>query len=109
MAYDNGVAQRVREQMEKFEGMRERKMFGGLAFMLHGNMCCGVIDDKLMARVGAATYDDALKRPGASVMDFTGKSLKGFIYVDAEYIDDDEDLEAWIQTCSQFALSLPPK
>jgi len=109
MAYDEGLAQRLRERMERFDGIVEKKMFGGLAFMLRGNMCCGVINDRLMARVGPKAYADALNRPGATQMDFTGKPLKGFVYVAGEAIDDDADLDDWIRTCSDFALSLPAK
>ena len=73
MAYDEALAERLRQVLDDQEGIRERKMFGGLAFMLHGNMCCGVEQDRLMVRVGPDRYDEALGRPHARVMDFTGR------------------------------------
>jgi TfoX/Sxy family transcriptional regulator of competence genes len=87
----------------------EKKMFGGLTFMLQGNMCCGVASEKLMIRVGPDRYDDALKQPGAAPMDFTGKPLRGFVFVAPEACTCDEDLVAWVERAKQFTLSLPPK
>lgn len=114
MAYDEGLAQRIREALENGELRRdravvERKMFGGLAFMLGGNMCIGVSGDELMARVGPDAYADALAQPHAREMDFTGKPLRGFVYVDALGFESDEDLEAWIERGASFARSLPVK
>ncbi len=113
MAYDEGLAQRIREIFEQQDNIAaeiiEKKMFGGLAFMLSGNMCVGIVDETLMARVGPEQYEDALQHPHAREMDFTGKPLKGFIYVDAEGIVDDSDLQEWITRCMTFADSLPAK
>ena len=109
MAYDDGVAQRLREIFGDRPDLIEKKMFGGLAFMLRGHMCCGVVDDALMARVGPDQYTDALCQPHTRVMDFTGKPLKGFIYVDAEGFESDDDLDSWVTRCEQFVVSLPPK
>lgn len=113
MAYDEGLAQRIREIFEQQDNIAieiaEKKMFGGLAFMLAGNMCVGVVNDTLMARVGPEQYQDALHLPHAREMDFTGKPLKGFIYVDAEGIADDSDLQEWMTRCIAFAGSLPAK
>lgn len=109
MAYDEGVAQRLREVLAERHDIVEKKMFGGIAFMLSGNMCCGVINDTLMARVGPEQYPAALKETHAREMDFTRKPLKGFIYVAPEGFDDDEDLQVWVDRCLNFAGSLPPK
>ncbi|MDA0989366.1 MAG: TfoX/Sxy family protein [Verrucomicrobia bacterium] len=109
MAYDDGVAQRLREIFGDRPDLIEKKMFGGLAFMLRGHMCCGVVDDALMARVGPDQYPAALCQPHTRVMDFTGKPLKGFIYVDAEGFESDDDLDSWVTRCEQFVVSLPPK
>jgi len=109
MAYDEGLAERLREFMADDDGVTERKMFGGLCLMLNGNMCCGIVDERLMARVGPDQYADALGLPGASQMDFTGKPLKGMIYVDAETIADDDVLVGWLDRCRKFAGSLPAK
>lgn len=109
MAFDEGLAQRLREMLTDRDDSVEKKMFGGLAFMLAGNMCCGVIDDKLMARIGPEQYDAALKLPFARQMDFTGKALKGFVYVGHEGIASDRELAAWLHRCIEFATSLPAR
>ncbi len=91
MAFDEGVAERLRELFEGRVDILEKKMFGGIAFMHSGNMCCGIMDDVLMARVGPDNYQSGLSRPHAREMDFTGKSLNGFVYVDpAGFAEDDE-------------------
>jgi TfoX N-terminal domain len=109
MAYDEGVAQRVREGLADQEEFVEKRMFGGLCFMVGGHMCCGVTDGDLMARVGPDQYEAALTDPHARKMDFTGKPLKGFVYVEQEGFEADADLEAWITRCRTFVNSLPPK
>jgi len=109
MAYDEGLAQRIREQLEGRPGLVEKKMFGGLAFLLRGNMCVGVIGDDLITRVDPADYDAALARPGARLFDFTGKPMKGWLVVGAEGIEDDDALAGWIAAATTYAASLPPK
>ena len=109
MAYDEGLAERVREVLADTRALSERKMFGGLCFMVSGNMCCGIVGDVFMARVGVEQYEECLGRPHARRMDFTGKPLKGMIYVDPEGIAEDEELEAWITRCRNFVESLPEK
>jgi TfoX/Sxy family transcriptional regulator of competence genes len=109
MAYDEGLAQRIRECLEDREDVSERKMFGGAAFMLSGNMCCGVVADELMVRVGPEGYEEALAQPDARAMDFTGKPMRGMVYVGVSGIAEDEDLGAWIGRGVRFASSLPAK
>ena len=109
MAYDEGVAQRVREIMEDIPGVTEKKMFGGIAFLVNGNMCSGVVKSELMMRVGADGYDDALSQPHASEMDFTGKPMKGFVYVGEKGFEADKDLKDWIDLAYQFVSTLPKK
>ncbi len=109
MAMDEGLAERIRDLVRDRREIVERRMFGGLAFMSHGHMFVGVLGDTLMARVGPDGYADALRRPGARPMDFTGKPMKGFVYVAAEGIDSDEALRGWVEHCLAFAGSLPPK
>lgn len=109
MAYDEGVAERLREVYEAQPGVAERKMFGGIAFMVNGNMSCGVVSDTLMVRVGPDQYADALKRPHASEMDFTGKPMRGFVYVAPKGFESDEDLVSWVTASLDFVYSLPPK
>lgn len=109
MAYDEGVAERLREAYQSLGNVVEKKMFGGIAFMVDGHMSCGVVNDTLMVRVGPEQYEAALKRPHARQMDFTGKPLKGFIYVAPKGFEDDADLESWVETSLRFVHSLPPK
>jgi TfoX/Sxy family transcriptional regulator of competence genes len=109
MAYDEGVAERLREVYADTPGVVEKKMFGGLAFMVGGHMSCGVVNDTLMVRVGPDLYADALSRPHARAMDFTGKSLKGFVYVDPAGFESDEALASWVGLSVSFVVSLPPK
>ena len=109
MAFDEGVAQRLREIFAGRTDIVEKKMFGGVAFMHSGNMCCGVVDNVLMARVGPDAYKDALSRAHAREMDFTGKPLKGFIYVDPPGFAEDAELREWIGLCQAFTRTLPSK
>ncbi len=109
MAYDKGIAERIREVFVGRRDVIEKKMFGGIVFMVRGNMCCGVIKDTLMARVGPDNYAAALKRPYAREMDFTGKPMKGFVFVGQEGFEEDADLLAWVTLCEKFVASLPPK
>jgi hypothetical protein len=109
MAFDEGVAQRLREMFADTTDVVEKKMFGGIAFMVSGNMCCGVLGEELMARVGPEQYQRALKEPYVREMDFTGKPLKGFVYVGVQGFTSDEDLESWVGRCAQFVSTLPPK
>ena len=109
MAFDEGVAERIREHLMERMDVDEKKMFGGLAFMVSGNMCCGVVDDTLMLRVGADQYETALNKPFAREMDFTGKPLRGFIYVEPAGFAEENDLQEWIEMALQFVTALPPK
>jgi hypothetical protein len=109
MAFDAGTAERLREVLAQRHGVIEKKMFGGIAFMLRGHMCCGVVGDVLMARVGPEQYAAALKQPHVREMDFTGKPLKGFVYVDPPGFESDANLERWVNTCERFVATLPAK
>ena len=109
MAYDEGVAQRVREALADQRGVTERKMFGGIAFMLRGNMCCGVVGEELMLRVGPDGYDEALAERDARPMDFTGRPMRGMVYVASQGFESDADLARWVGRAADFARSLPPK
>ena len=109
MAYDETLATRLRNYFSNREDIEEKKMFGGLAFMLDGHMCVGANDHRLMARVGPRQYENALKDMHATVMDFTGKPLTGFVYVEPEAIESDSGLHKWIKQCEKFVASLPPK
>ncbi len=109
MAYDEGLALRVSESLHGLEGVVERKMFGGLAFMVKGNMAAGIMGERLMVRVGADAYEEALSAPHCGPMDFTGRQMRGFVVVEAEGIASDCDLRDWLDRGVGFALSLPPK
>ena len=109
MAYDEVVAGRVRKALAKYPGFVEKKMFGGLALMLNGHMCCGVIGNELMVRVGPKAYVASLCRPHTREMDFTGRPLTGFVYVAPEGFAAAASLRAWVGRGAGFALSLPPR
>ncbi len=109
MAYDEGLAERVREVLADNPKIREKKMFGGLVFMLNGNMACGLIKEELMVRVGPDTYEEVLSKPHARKMEFTGRPMKGFITVEAEGLEDDKILKTWIIQGLDYAGSLPAK
>jgi len=109
MAFDEGVAQRIREVLQDRPDVDEKKMFGGMAFMVRGNMCVGVIGEALMLRVGKDRFEALLARPHARQMDFTGKPMSGFLFVDPEGYESDTDLESWLETALDYVLTLPPK
>lgn len=109
MAYDEGLAHRLRELFEDEPAVTEKKMFGGLCFLYDGNMCCGIVGDELMLRVGPDAYDACLALPHAREMDFTGRALRGMIYVGTDGFAEDEDLAAWAERGLAFARSLPAR
>jgi TfoX/Sxy family transcriptional regulator of competence genes len=109
MAYDQQLASRIRNALARHEGLTEKKMFGGISFMLHGNMCCGVVRDDLVVRVGPDLYEEAVMEPHARPMDFTGRPLKGFVYVGSGGHRSDETLAKWLKRGVDLTASLPPK
>lgn len=109
MAYDEALADRIRAELSEAEGVAERKMFGGLAFLVGGHMACGIVGDELMLRLGNEGADAALDEPHTRPMDFTGKPLKSMVYVAREGFAGDDDLRAWVARGTAFAQSLPPK
>ena len=109
MAYDEGLAERLREKLLDHPGIEEKKMFGGLAFMVRGHMAVGLTAAELMVRVGPETWPEALLEEHAREMDFTGKSMKGFVFVDPEGWATRKDLQKWVDLGVAYAESLPPK
>jgi hypothetical protein len=109
MAFDEGLAERIRDTLVDVRGVSERKMFGGLAFMLHGNMFVGVVGSTLMARVGPDRYATALRGPHVREMDFTGRAMKGYVYVDEAGTAEDADLATWVGACRGYVATLPSK
>ena len=109
MAYDRGLADRVRSILERHAGFSARKMFGGIAFMINGHMCCGVLKTDLMLRLPPEAVTNGLLRPHTRPMDFTGKPMKSMMFVDAAGSDSDEALHEWVESALAFVLTLPPK
>ena len=108
MAYDEGLAERIRELLQDHSDLQEKKMFGGLCFMLANHMCCGIVGDTLMARVGPERYAECLENKYAREMDFTGKPMRGMVYVAAEGLQEDDELTHWLDVAIEFVSSLPP-
>lgn len=106
MAYDEGLAERIRVELGDDDDVTERKMFGGIAFMCGGNMAVGIVGDELMVRVGKDRFEDALAEPHAREMDFTGRPSKGMVYVGVEGFAEDDDLRAWLDRGTAYARSL---
>ena len=103
MAYDELLADRIRLALdEKKVESRELKMMGGLCFMVDEKMCVGIVKNMLMARIGEEVYESALSKKGVQPMDFTGRPMKGYVFIEPEGIDLDEELDYWIQQCLVF-------
>lgn len=109
MAYDEGLAQRIREMLADHDDIVETKMFGGLSFLLNGNMSVGVIKDDLCVRAAPDRFEQLLGLPGARVFDFTGRPMKGWLMVGPAGLEDDESLQAWIEEGVGYAAGLAPK
>jgi TfoX/Sxy family transcriptional regulator of competence genes len=106
---DEETVRRVRALLAPRNDVSERRMFGGLAFMVSGNMLCAVGADHLMVRVGREQYEDALQQPHAGEMRFTGRAMPGYVTVDPGGYSADEALGRWVATALRFVTTLPPK
>lgn len=103
MAYDDHLTSRINRILaEKRVNFYEKKMFGGVAFMVEEKMCLGVIKDELMARVGPEQFAAALEKPHARPMDFTNRPMEGYVYASPEGVDTDADLEYWVDLCLAY-------
>ena len=109
MAYDEGLAHRTREVLGERVGLVEKKMFGGVGYMLNGNMACGVHKDALVVRVGPEAHEAAMAQPHTKPFDITGRVMKGWVMVMPAGYEGDEELESWVHQGIEFALTLPPK
>lgn len=109
MAYNEHLADRIRRALAARHDVEEKKMFGGICFLVKGKMAAGVVKDELMVRVMESKYQAALAKPHCRQMDFTGKPLKAFLYVGAEGIDTERDLEEWLHLGIEFVESAPDK
>ncbi len=109
MAYSEAVAQRVRAELGTLPGLTEKKIFGGIAFLIGGNMACGVLGDDLIVRVGARQYAASLAQPAARVFDFSGKPMAGWVMVGPAGYAANADLARWLKLAVAFAGALPIK
>lgn len=107
MSFDARLAARVRSELSRHDGIGERRMFGGLAFLYRGNMLCGVQGDRLMLRLGREGTPAALARAHVRPMDFTGRALRTMVYVDAAGLRRADALRAWLHEALRFSASLP--
>jgi TfoX/Sxy family transcriptional regulator of competence genes len=109
MAFDEGLAERIRGLLGARSDVADKQMFGGIAFLIAGNMACGVSGDDLIVRVDREESEALLGEPGARRFDMTGRPMKGWLLVAPEATADDGDLERWVRRGEEFAASLPPK
>ena len=109
MAYDEALGERLRRALARRRDITELRMFGGLTFLVRGNMCCGVVGDELMARVGPAHYEQSLAKRHVRKMDYTGRPLTGYVYVAADGLRSAKSLRAWLDLALGYARSLPAK
>jgi hypothetical protein len=107
MSYDQALAGRVRKALGSTKGIAEKQMFGGICFLLRGRMCCGIVKDRLVVRVGLDEYDRILARSDVRPMDFTGKPLRGFVYVVPQGVRNSATLAAWVARGVRYVESLP--
>lgn len=109
MPYDHGLAARLDELLEGRAGIDRRRMFGGLALLCRGHMFVGITGESLMVRVGPERYGQALRKPHVRPMDFTGRPMKGYVYVDPPGYASDDELSGWLDAGLAFVASLPDK
>jgi TfoX/Sxy family transcriptional regulator of competence genes len=109
MAYDAVLAERVRRLTPKGRGFAEKKMFGGVGFLLHGNMCVGVWKENLIVRVGPEAYDEALEQPHVCEFDITGRPMKGWVMVEPAGLHRESELAEWVERAVAFVSELPAK
>jgi TfoX/Sxy family transcriptional regulator of competence genes len=109
VAFDETLADQIREALAPRSAVSERKMFGGIGFMVDGNMACGVHGEELIVRLDAEEAEQALTEPGVRRFDLTGRPMKGWIFVSGEAVSDESALRGWVDAGADFAASLPPK
>ena len=109
MAYNQELAERLRKRMKSVRGVVEKSMFGGIGFLVNGNMACGVNKQDLIVRLGGADFAEALKRPNVRIFDMSGRPMKGWIMVSDRGYASEKDLQGWVQKALAYARSLPPK
>lgn len=102
MAYNEKISDRIRESIGELPGVDEKYMFGGVCFMVKGKMCVGVVGDEMMCRIGPDVYEEALEKKGCREMVFTGRPMKGYVYVNEDGMKSKRDFEFWINLCLAF-------
>ena len=102
MAFDEKLNDKIREAMAMLPNLEEKFMFGGTCFMLNGKMCVGVVKDEMMCRIDPGVCEEALQRRGCREMDFTGKPMKGYVYVSADGMKTKKEFDYWINLCIEF-------
>jgi TfoX/Sxy family transcriptional regulator of competence genes len=107
--YSKSLSARIRQALGRRTDIEERRMFGGIGFLLHGNMCVGVWQNSLIVRLGPEIGPAALSEPHVLPFDVTGRPMKGWAMVEAEGLDTDDQLDAWIQRSIEFVATLPAK
>ena len=109
MVYDETLAERIRDLLDTHADLEEKKMFGGIAFMIRGHMVVGVSGDSLMVRVGQKNYESALAEPGVGVFGKTGSPMRGWVLAAPEIIESEDDLSRWVESAVSFASTLLAK
>lgn len=109
LAFSKSLAQRIRDALARRPGIVEKKMFGGVAFLLNGNLLVGVWKNSLIVRLGSVQGEKALRQLHVREFDITGRAMKGWVMVEPEGIDEDGQLDAWIALAEEFVLTLPAK
>lgn len=99
MAYDEKLSDRIREALQDVPNVEEKNMFGGVCYMVDGKMCIGVVKDEMMCRIGEERQEEALHKPGCREMDFAGRPMKGYVYVNHEGMKTQPDFNYWIDLC----------
>jgi TfoX/Sxy family transcriptional regulator of competence genes len=108
MAFDEALAARIRQKLTGIRGVEEKKMMGGLTFMLHDKMCLGIVKDELMCRIDPEIHDEVIKKKGCRTMDFTNRPMKGFIFVDQSGMKTEKEFSYWIKLALDFNESAKP-
>lgn len=102
MAYNEKLADRIGEALSSVPKVEEKKMFGGICYLVNGKMCVGIVDDEMMCRIGPDAYEAALERKGCREMDFTGKPMIGYVYVSEEGMKTKKDFDYWLRLALEF-------
>jgi TfoX/Sxy family transcriptional regulator of competence genes len=109
MAFDESLAARIRDALARSKNVEERKMFGGVGFLMNGNLLVGVWKDSLCVRLGPDQAEEALREPHVKEFDITGRPMKGWVLVESEGVEGDEQLKHWIERATRFVRALPAK